>query len=184
MMNPTGFIAVSPVGKIPDRLLNIIARAVEKNFSFHTRIAPILEDISFAFDPERHQYNSTKILEKLAEKSSGEYVKVIAVTREDLFIPILTHVYGEAQLGGKACIVSTARLESILDTEEKGCNRVMKEALHELGHTFHLTHCRDESCLMHYCRKVYDVDKKFFRFCRYCSIFLSDGLKDIGSQKV
>jgi archaemetzincin len=103
---------------------------------------------------------------------------VVAVTRKDLFIPILTHVYGEAQLGGKAAVISTARLMTSLESLGMSdiLERIAKEAVHELGHTFDLRHCEDPQCIMHYCRKIEDVDRKLTRFCRYFSILLADSI--------
>ncbi len=103
------------------------------------------------------------------------------MTREDLFIPILTHVYGEAQLGGTACIISIARLVAGLEVQidDNVRSRIVKEAIHELGHTFDLRHCKDEMCIMHYCRRLDDVDRKSNQFCRYCNIFLADNIRDL-----
>ena len=100
----------------------------------------------------------------------------------DLFIPILTHVYGEAQLGGKSCIVSSYRLNEghsagLLD--RKYIDRVVKEAIHELGHTFKLRHCPEHTCIMHYCRNEEDVDRKSDQLCRYCKVMLEDEIKGL-----
>ena len=101
----------------------------------------------------------------------------------DLFIPILTYVFGEAQLGGKACIVSTHRLtEGLLADDPDGVfsRRLVKEAVHELGHTFKLRHCPERTCIMHYCRGIQDVDRKSERLCRYCRTLLADEMKRLG----
>ncbi len=142
----------------------------------------MLQDISFAYTPERNQYYSTRILEELEKKAPDDCIKILAVTQEDLFIPILTHVYGEAQLGGIASIISISRLIAYPETGplEKGAPRIIKEAAHELGHTFDLRHCEDKHCIMHYCRRIEDVDNKSDQFCRYCTIFLSDHIKALG----
>ncbi|MCP4720129.1 MAG: hypothetical protein GY860_11785, partial [Desulfobacteraceae bacterium] len=103
---PANTILVSPVGKIAPWITMTIAENMEEVFGFKARVTPLLDDISFAFDPDRNQYHSTLILEKLAALCPKAGLKVVAVTKEDLFIPILTHVYGEAQLGGTACIIS------------------------------------------------------------------------------
>ena len=71
----------------------------------------LLQDLDFAFDQGRNQYHSTLILEELAKKAPASAIKVLAITDVDLFIPIMTYVYGEAQLDGKACIISTSRLK-------------------------------------------------------------------------
>lgn len=180
-MNNTDTIIVSPIGDIPIWMSDTIAKEVGAFFGFSARVEILLNDINFAYDAERNQYHSTIILEELAKNAPDKCVKIIAVTNEDLFIPILTHVYGEAQLGGKACVISIARLIAGLEVEiaNKGCKRIVKEAIHELGHTFDLRHCEDEMCIMHYCRRLEDVDRKSSQFCRYCNIFLADNIKDL-----
>lgn len=147
-----------------------------------------MQDVNFAFDPGRKQHHSTSILEKLAEIAPPHAIKVLGITEVDLFIPILTHVYGEAQLGGTACIISTHRLAeglSIVADKDTYCERVAKEAVHELGHTFKLRHCKDNACIMHYCRSIKDVDRKSEQFCRYCKTLLEDEMKRMmsGMQK-
>jgi hypothetical protein len=76
-------------------------------------------------------------------------VKLLAVTERDLFIPVLTFVFGHAQLGGRVAVISLARLRQ----EFYGLPRIaslffssalLKEALHEAGHTFGLVHCPDK----------------------------------------
>jgi archaemetzincin len=175
-------IIVAPVGDIPVWMSDIVAQEVGIFFHFKARVEKILDDILFAYDKARNQYHSTKILEVLEQNAPKDSIKIIAITREDLFIPILTHVYGEAQLGGKASIISIARLINGLemDIDIKECKRIVKEAIHELGHTFDLRHCKDQMCIMHYCRKLEDVDKKSDQFCRYCNIFLADHVKTLG----
>ena len=180
-MNNIDTIVISPIGDIPGWMNEAIVKDVVKFFGFNARVEQVLTDIFFAYDAERNQYHSTKILEELEKNAPDDCVKIIAVTKEDLFIPILTHVYGEAQLGGKACIISIARLIAGIKIEiaDKGSKRIVKEAIHELGHTFDLRHCKDERCIMHYCRRLEDVDRKSSQFCRYCTIFLADNIRDL-----
>lgn len=139
----------------------------------------LMTDIEFAYDLERDQYYSTPILEALEKRAPRDCLKILGLTKEDLFIPILTHVYGEAQLGGVASIVSIARLVDAPDSDPsgKGRDRIIKEAAHELGHTFDLRHCEDDTCIMHYCRKLDDVDHKSDRFCRYCEVLYKDSIR-------
>ena len=176
-------IVVAPLGDLQPALVDRICKEITRIFNFQTRIEPVLQDVSFAYDANRDQYHSTTILEKLAALSPPDSLKLLAVVQVDLFIPILTHVYGEAQLGGKSSVISISRLSegiSKMGIDETFGDRVAKEAIHELGHTFNLRHCKDANCIMHYCRNEHDVDRKSDQLCRYCRIMLGDEVKRMG----
>ena len=175
-------IIISPVGRIPSWVCTTIFVSLGPIFGFETQITPLLDDIEFAYDMERDQYYSTLILDELEKRAPAHCAKVLAITKEDLFIPILTHVYGEAQLGGVSSIISISRLvgDRIADPLGIGRDRIIKEAAHELGHTFDLRHCEDPGCIMHYCRKLEDVDQKTDRFCRYCTVLFNDSVRHLG----
>jgi len=175
-------ILIAPVSEFDPQLLSTVGREITRVFHSPACVRPLLADLSFALDASRDQYHSTSILRRLADAAPPEAYKIIALTDVDLFIPILTHVYGEAQLGGTACIVSTYRLNAgsgIHRFSEKTVSRVAKEAIHELGHTLSLRHCPDAACVMHYCRNEADVDRKSSDLCRYCRMMLDDELRRI-----
>jgi archaemetzincin len=179
-MSANDVIVISPIGDAENEQIALARREITRIFGYPTEIVPLMDDLSFAYHAERRQYHSTLILEKLSSLSPQRAVKVLGITRVDLFIPILTHVFGEAQLGGKSCIVSTYRLGEA-DAPFAGgaqlAERILKEAIHELGHTFKLRHCVEKTCIMHYCRSVTDVDHKSKQLCRYCSILIEDEKK-------
>ncbi|MBN2058817.1 MAG: archaemetzincin family Zn-dependent metalloprotease [Deltaproteobacteria bacterium] len=180
-LKPENKIIIAPIGSQDASLINLLGMGIEKSFKYPTESMRLLGDIHFAFDPARNQYYSTVILDRLAEAAPKNAIKIIAVVSKDLFIPIFTHVYGEAQLGGKACIVSIYRIrEDCTNTPDLLSSRLLKEAIHELGHTFNLRHCPDDQCIMHYCRSLKDVDRKTEQFCRYCKIMLSDEISRLG----
>ena len=176
-------LVISPIGLSDPAILAKISQAVQQAFGLQTESISLLENVEFAYNSLRDQYLSTLILEKLTELAPDQAFKILAICEIDLFIPILTYVYGEAQLSGKACIVSLFRLkhnEAPLPAQtEVFDKRAIKEAIHELGHTFGLRHCPDHACLMHYCRSIDDVDQKSDRFCRYCQIMLDDVIKKL-----
>jgi len=122
-----------------------------------------------AYDPRRRQHASGVILRWLLEAGPGGG-KVLGVTDRDLFIPILTYVFGEAQLGGGAAVVSTARLGE--DVERVGprllVERIAKEAVHEVGHAFGLVHCGTHGCVMARSPAVREVDEKTSELCGEC----------------
>jgi archaemetzincin len=173
-------ILIAPVGELSGALVEALSREIKRIFGFATETRALLQDLSFALDTNRNQYHSTRILAQLSARMPPNAEKVLGIAQVDLFIPILTHVYGEAQLGGKACIVSTFRLNeghSGMTIQKKYVDRIVKEAIHELGHTFKLRHCPDHTCIMHYCRNEQDVDRKSDQLCRYCKMMLEDELK-------
>lgn len=175
-----GGILISPIGEFKEDLLDRLAAEIDRAFGIESEVHCLLENLEFARDPLRKQYHSTKILQRLAETAPKNFRKIVALTREDLFIPILTYVYGEAQLDGKTCIVSTYRLRKDVNPKNSRkayLDRVAKETIHELGHTFSLRHCPDPTCLMHYCRNTSDVDRKSGQLCRYCTVLVGDALK-------
>lgn len=177
---PQQKIIISTLGKRYDELNVLIGAEIESVFGHKSEVIPLLDSMDFAFDPVRKQYHSTPVLEKLEALAPSQALKILAIVGDDLFIPILTHVYGEAQLGGMACVVSTYRLKEGLSpagSRDAYQKRVVKEAIHELGHTFNLRHCRDSACIMHYCHTVEDVDRKTDHLCRYCKVLLKDELE-------
>lgn len=175
-------ILITPIDTFPDEQLESVAASVQELFGIETEFGGNPIDIEFSLDSERQQYHSTAILEELESQQPTHILKTIALVEVDLFIPILTHVYGEAQLDGKTCIVSSHRLKENLQPvtmEAELTTRIKKEVFHELGHTFGLLHCKDPKCTMHYCRSIRDVDRKSEGFCRYCTIMLEDAMKKI-----
>jgi len=125
------------------------------------------------FSPARNQYYSTKILEKILHSYNEKFDKILLVTDHDLYVPVLTFVFGEAQLSGTAAVVSTCRLHQEfygLPTDDHILlDRLEKEIFHELGHTFGLRHCRDWNCVMHSSSNVDEIDIKPKDFCKTCS---------------
>ena len=176
-------IYLSPIGDFDTTLLDHLRQAVEALFGIEGGIVHLMDDLQFAWDPARKQYHTTPILEQLAALAPDRCLKIVGLTTADLFIPILTYVYGEAQLGGKASLVSTHRLSDPGTTPSPPPSlrdRVVKEVVHELGHTFKLVHCPEPTCIMHYARCIDDVDRKTERFCRHCRVLLKDEMGRLG----
>jgi archaemetzincin len=99
--------------------------------------------------------------------------KLLAVTERDLFIPVLTFVFGQAQLGGRVGVVSFARLRQefygLATNREIFLRRAYKEALHETGHLFGLVHCAEPKCAMSLATTVRQIDLKDDAFCAACA---------------
>jgi len=152
-------------------LVEQLAASLARTFKTPCRIRPETLDIGFARDERRGQHYSTAILQRL-ETLGDSTTRVLAVTSCDLFVPVLTFVFGEAQLEGNCAVVSTARLHEefygMPASEPMLRERLLKEAAHELGHTFGLRHCTDWSCVMSSSHGVELLDVKGADFCRSC----------------
>ncbi len=175
------FISIVPLNTVPDDVLQRLERAISRTLDIETEITPPL-DLAFAFDSSRNQYNSTVILTRLLEILPDGAFKILGVTNVDLFIPILTFVFGEAQLNGAAAVVSMYRMENELyglPRDERNLqDRLTKELFHELGHTFGLLHCDDYDCVMHASTYAEEIDLKSDSFCASCYEWVSSILAD------
>jgi archaemetzincin len=154
-------------------LLPELARSLQKVFGLTVQQHPPSFDPETAFDPLRGQYDSRVLLARLLEEAPEHGQRVLGVTTVDLFIPVLTYVFGEAQLDGRAALVSMYRLDATVYglPEDPGllAERLRKEAVHELGHTYNLMHCDDPLCVMRSSTYVEEIDLKSDEFCRQCS---------------
>lgn len=121
------------------------------------------------YDARRKQHASGRVLKFLVDRGPVG-AKVVGITDRDLFIPILTFVFGEAQLGGAAAVVSTARLTEPAPRPDPRlfAERIAKECVHELGHAMGLVHCGTPLCAMGRSASVRDVDRKSGGLCDDC----------------
>jgi archaemetzincin len=159
-------------------VLDGLARNLARVFSVSCHVRLDSLDPAFAFDRSRSQYYSTAILQWMQGLAPGD-ARLLAVTSLDLYVPVLTFVFGEAQLEGKCALVSLHRLEEpfygLPPNPELTRDRLVKEAIHELGHTFGLLHCDDWQCVMTSSHSVERVDVKGADFCPRCRHFMAAG---------
>jgi archaemetzincin len=158
-------------GVDPDRL-DALAADLAHTFGVSCHVREGVLDAGYARDSARNQYHSTAILDRLRGLAAGPGVRVLGVTAHDLFVPIFTFVFGEAQLEGRCAVVSCYRLAEerygLPADEGKLRERLVKEAVHELGHTFGLGHCDDWRCVMASSHAVERLDVKGAEFCEEC----------------
>ena len=174
-------IYLLPVGMVDDEVMKTLEACLWQIFGFEVKRMPPMEDPAYAFDRQTNQYSSTLILKELLKKVPDDAVRVLGITERDLFIPMLSFVFGHAQVNGPAAVISLARLRqefySLPENRLLFLYRVMKEAVHELGHTFGLIHCTDTSCAMSLSNTIQQVDKKTEELCKNCSILLEQNVK-------
>ena len=162
-----------PIGNVPPELLGWLQRQLCELFRVPCALLQPALDPRLAYHPERQQYHSSELIARMQPYVTEETWKVLGVTTEDLYIPILTFVFGEAQVGGKAAIVSSHRLRQefygLPEDKPLLAQRLLTEAVHELGHTLHLTHCDDYHCVMAASHAVEWIDIKEPTFCKECA---------------
>jgi archaemetzincin len=143
--------------------------------AFGARARPILAvvDLGPAWDAGRGQLEAGAVLKLLDAALPEPEPRTVAITSQDLGTPVLSFVFGAAQPGGRLAVVSLFRLRnSFYGLPEKSdilVRRLEKQAVHELGHTFGLTHCAERACAMHSSTFAEDIDMKSASLCRACA---------------
>jgi archaemetzincin len=159
-------------------LLLDLAPAMADTFRLPCEILAHPIDPAFAFHSEREQYHSSELLHRMQGFLTPNSWRVLGVAAVDLYIPILTFVFGEAQMGGPCAIVSLHRLRQefygLPEDADILRHRLLKEAVHELGHTLDLTHCDDYRCAMAPSHAVEWIDLKDSALCTSCRSRVSE----------
>jgi archaemetzincin len=165
-------LALLPIGDLDGGLLRYLAPAIAEMFRLPVEVRSPALDPKFAFHGERQQYHSSEIIRRMQEYVLADTWRVLGVAAVDLYIPILTFVFGEAQIGGPCALVSIYRLRQEFYglPEDWGLlgDRLLKESVHEIGHTLDLTHCDDYSCAMAPSHAVEWIDLKSSVLCHNC----------------
>jgi len=165
-------IFLGPHEEVETEIVDAIARHVEQVLGCDVTVLPPSPTPSFAYDPRRRQHSSSAILTWWGEHLPEPNARILAVTGVDLFIPMLTFLFGHAQLDGGLAVISLARLrpETYGPFHDPALlvARARKEALHELGHTLGLTHCPVASCVMSLASTIHQVDQKSTQYCPDC----------------
>jgi len=169
--DPKALVEVVPLGEVDRVAIAVMAANLQAILELPADVALAQERPDYAFIPGRGQFNAGPILKKLAEEASPAPVRV-GLTGVDLCLPILTFVFGEAQLGGRAAVVSYARLgrdESGFEVEGPVLyERLAKVTVHETAHVLGLAHCRAPGCLMRFSQTLEQLDSLNLLFCDQC----------------
>ncbi|MBU1699279.1 MAG: archaemetzincin family Zn-dependent metalloprotease [Candidatus Eisenbacteria bacterium] len=176
-----------PVEQIEPAIQEEIVRFVVRIFRCETAVLAPMDMPEEAFDPDRKQYNATLIMRDIIGRCPADTVRLLGVTEKDIFIPMLTYIFGQAQVEGPVAFLSLARLRQefygLPAYHDLLLSRILKETLHELGHTFGLVHCLDPECAMSLSINVGDIDNKMIELCGSCHVRLQDKLDDLGCSK-
>jgi archaemetzincin len=171
-------IYVTSIGEVEPNILELAEQLAGQWFHCSSRRMDPIPVPDDAYDPSRGQYSSVRMLHALVEKVPADAFKLAAITEKDLFIPMLSFIYGQDQLGGPVALISLARLRQefygMADNSRLLHERAGKEILHELGHTFSLVHCIDRTCAMTLSTNLRQLDAKGGRFCEGCTALVGE----------
>ncbi len=172
-MKEQGSITICPIGSVNIEILKYLGECLTSQCGLEYRISPAMGDPGYAYDGNRSQYNSKIILKRLIKNCSHNTLRLIGVTNVDIYVPILKYVFGLAQIKGRCAIMSLYRLNPDFYDQPPNINilldRAQKTIIHEIGHTFGLTHCRKHRCVMYSSSRIEDTDLKEPCFCPTCN---------------
>lgn len=165
-------ITLVSFGYFEKDFLDKMVESVSNEYKMQVRAKEGLIDLSDYYDPVRRQYKGNELLKEVDARYSFDSTKTIGLFNVDLYVPILTYIFGQAHLNGRTGIVSLYRLNNErygIDADDKLLlERAIKEIVHELGHTFGLIHCHTPNCVMRSSTYVEDLDQKSASLCLKC----------------
>ena len=172
------YVYISLIEPTGNHDLEGLREEIQKVFGAESRVIRSKIDIASAYDPIRSQYDASVLLLRLLEEQPPDVCAILGITEADLFVSIFEFLFGMAQLNGAGAILSTYRLKNelygLLPDRILFAERLIKEALHELGHTFGLVHCFNPQCVMNPSTYVEQIDTKSQELCRQCRASMNE----------
>jgi len=165
-------VVLAPLGEIDFGLTNKLASGLASLLGLTVEILHPLEIPQEAYNPQRGQYYSTIVLNKLQLLKADDKERILGIIDEDLYTPALSYLFGDADPLSKVAVLSICRLRNEFsgfpENEEMMFNRILKESAYQLGRTLNLEKCPNPKCVMHESLKVVDTDLKLAKFCDNC----------------
>ena len=162
-------IYLVPIGDINKKYFPKLCDDLSLKFKLKCNVKHSLTNPDYAYNSKRKQYLASKILNIIKKIKTSDFDKVLGIVDVDLYTSGLNFIFGQAELMGRNCLISVSRLDPRFysyDYEENlFYERVLKESVHELGHTFGLQHCDNRKCVMVFSNSLLDTDYKSSNFC-------------------
>ena len=165
-------ITLKPIGDIDSNILEELKERLEQTFGCPVETAFENFNLEKAYYSKRKQYLATKLLSKLKKAGVAKGEKVLGIVDVDLYASGLNFIFGQADIAAAVALISLCRLRQEFygspSDESLFLARATKEAVHELGHTFGLEHCKNTRCVMLFSNSLADTDWKQATFCSQC----------------
>jgi len=162
-------ILIVPIGEIETELLDWLKVKLEEKFLRKVEILSEMKGVDYTYNPKRNQYYSTAILKRLAKIERNKEDFILGIIDKDLYVPELNFVFGEADVINKVAIIGLSRLREefygLSPNRNIFLERVLKEAVHEIGHLYGFGHCLNPNCVMFFSNSLSDTDRKSSNFC-------------------
>lgn len=164
-------VLLVPIGEVEAALLAWLTVELEAALGCPVAIGEPVPIPREGYDFRRRQYRGDAMLEAL-RAVPGPAERVLGLADVDCYAPGLNFIFGQATLHGREAFVALPRLRQsfygLPDDPSLFRQRLLKEAVHELGHTWGLGHCPDPHCVMHFSNTLRDTDAKGATFCPRC----------------
>jgi len=181
-------VALAAAGDVDEDAMRCAEDILTTTFGVETARLEPLSDPAYAWDEKRRQYSSTLILHDARNRVPEDAVRLLVVTRRDLFIPMLSFVYGQAQLNAEAAVLSLARLDQAFyglpPNPTLLHHRIRKETIHEIGHSLGLVHCSNRQCAMALSTNIQQLDAKGDDLCDGCHALAAESLRSLAETAV
>ncbi len=172
MARMNAHIILVPIGAALPELLSWLAGRLEEVMGHKVVIGDPVPLPPAGHNARRGQYQGDALLAALRTLHYPAAERVVGLTEADCYTPGLNFIFGQARMGGREAFVALPRLRpSFYGLPEDTTlfrERVLKEIVHELGHTWGLPHCADTHCVMHFSNTLHDTDVKGADFCPRC----------------
>ena len=170
---PLAEIELLEIAPPPRAVTQELAARLSRLLGLPCRVTVAPESLQPPALPGRNQLDADRLLELVEALDGPDDVVRVAVTACDIGHPIFTHFFGRARRGGRAAVVSFARLDPIFQglppDSAQMLRRAAAEVLHELGHLAGLGHCLRWACVMHFAATVEALDQRGEAFCQACA---------------
>jgi archaemetzincin len=165
-------LSIVPINSIDTGLLTRLALCLEERFLYRCVVRTPLEVPKTVLNSVRKQLFFGSIAAKLCAAYEPRNELLLGITDFDLYKTSHQFIFGSSSPAQRCAVVSIHRLRAEFYGQKSDENalfqRLLKEAVHEIGHALGLKHCYNSRCAMYYSNSIFDTDNKYSQFCDAC----------------